>query len=291
MKKGVIYAVLAYGTWGLLPLYWSLLDGWKSEEILAYRIVWSFIFLLFVVMYQKNLQSAKRTLTQSHAFFYLLLSSLLISTNWFTYIWAVTHNHVLETSLGYYINPLISILLGTVFLKEKLNKLQIGSIFLAAIGVSIFIFHFGAIPWVAVILAASFAFYGLVKKVQKVTETTGLAIEMLLVLPLALIYLVFFTQKTVSEGISLLNFILLSLTGLFTALPYLWFAMGARRIPLSMVGFLQYIEPTLTLFLGIFFFNESFTLIHGISFFFIWSGLFLYSISFTRWGRRVSNEQ
>lgn len=287
-RKGMIYTAGAYLMWGLLPLYWKLIKRVSAEEILAHRIIWSFMFMLFVLGISKRLGQLlaewKRLLHQPKSFIFLIIASLLISINWFLYIWAVNHDHIIETSLGYYINPLISILLGMVVLKERLNFWQLFSVALAAAGVTILTVQFGSFPWVAISLAVSFGIYGLAKKTANFDAAIGLTMETLVITPLALIYLLFLqVNGSMSFGSSSLSDSLLLMgAGIATAMPLLYFAKGARLIPLSMLGFLQYISPTISLCIGVFLYHEHFTRAHMTAFFFIWTALITFSFAKTK---------
>lgn len=287
-RKGMIYTAGAYLMWGLLPLYWKLIESVAAEEILAHRIIWSFVYMLFVLGISKRLGQLlaewKRLLHQPKSFIFLIIASLLISINWFLYIWAVNHDHIIETSLGYYINPLISILLGMVVLKERLNFWQLFSVALAAAGVTILTVQFGSFPWVAISLAVSFGIYGLAKKTANFDAAIGLTMETLVITPLALIYLLFLqVNGSISFGSSSLSDSLLLMgAGIATAMPLLYFAKGARLIPLSMLGFLQYISPTISLCIGVFLYHEHFTRAHMTAFFFIWTALITFSFAKTK---------
>lgn len=287
-RKGMIYTAGAYLMWGLLPLYWKLIESVAAEEILAHRIIWSFVYMLFVLGISKRLGQLlaewKRLLHQPKSFIFLIIASLLISINWFLYIWAVNHDHIIETSLGYYINPLISILLGMVVLKERLNFWQLFSVALAAAGVTILTVQFGSFPWVAISLAVSFGIYGLAKKTANFDAAIGLTMETLVITPLALIYLLFLqVNGSMSFGSSSLSDSLLLMgAGIATAMPLLYFAKGARLIPLSMLGFLQYISPTISLCIGVFLYHEHFTRAHMTAFFFIWTALITFSFAKTK---------
>ena len=222
-----------------------------------------------------------------------MISSLIISVNWFVYIWAVNSGKVIETSLGYYINPLIVILMGTFILKERLDSLEKTSILLAAAGVLILTIQYRQFPWTALFLATSFALYGLCKKLVSVESLTALGIETLLVSPAALIYL--WTQRTELlhslTSVSPVVVTALILAGVFTALPLLWFAKAARTVTFSILGFTQYLSPTITLLLGIFIFREPFSIGNIASFGLIWSGLGLFSVVQTRKWHRVRQAQ
>ncbi|MGJ7912839.1 EamA family transporter RarD [Neobacillus sp. LXY-1] len=286
-KQGVIYAGFSYFLWGLLPIYWKLLHGVNAKEILANRVLWSFIFMLIILLFTKKwglfIKTWKGFAQNKKQMYALISASFLISINWYTYIWAVNNGHMIETSLGYYINPLVSILLGMIVLKEKLSFYQYISFGLAATGVLIITFSHGQFPWVAIILALSFGLYGLAKKMINVDSSVGLTLETLTVTPIAAIYLIILLFKgnssflTASAGTNLL----LIGAGVATAVPLLYFAKGAQKIPLSLLGFLQYIAPTLTLILGIFMYKEHFSKVQLLSFIFIWTALTIYSLSKT----------
>jgi len=287
-RLGVIQAGLSYLIWGLLPIYWELLNSVDAMEILANRMFWSFFFMLAVLFFSKKWSlfviTVKGFAKNRKQLYALALASVLISINWFTYIWAVTNGHIIDTSLGYYINPLVSILLGMAVLKEKLSLFQYVSFALAAIAVVIMTVSHGSFPWVAIILALSFALYGLAKKLINVDSSVGLTLETVVITPIAVIYMLilyshgshlFFTPHL---GI---DWLLIG-SGVVTAVPLLFFAMGAKKIPLSLLGFLQYFTPTLTLILGVFVYHEHFTPIQLVAFMFIWAALLIYSLSQTK---------
>lgn len=287
-KKGIIYAAGAYTMWGILPIYWKWVEEVPADEILAHRIVWAFVFMLIVLGVTKRFRQFigefVNLFKRPKLLMSLTIASVLISGNWFVYIWAVNHNHVIEASLGYYINPLISILLGTVVLKEKLNFWQYVAVGLAGVGVIILTVRFGSIPWVSLSLALSFGLYGLTKKLLNYDATIGLTMETMLVTPFAIIYLVMTGAHGFGSfgSISMLSTLLLIGAGIVTALPLFYFAKGTQLIPLYMVGFLQYIAPTISLILGVFVFGEHFTSTHMIAFFCIWVALFVFSIAKTK---------
>lgn len=287
-KKGIVYAAGAYMMWGILPVYWKLLDVVSAEEILAHRIIWAFLFMLFVLIvagrFREFIREFVNLFKRPKLFMSLTIASILISGNWFVYIWAVNHNHVIEASLGYYINPLVSILLGTVVLKEKLNFWQYVAVGLAFIGVMILTFRYGAIPWIALSLALTFALYGLSKKMLNYDAMIGLTMETMIVTPIALVYVFILSSKgIVSFGtVSFAATLLLMGAGVVTAIPLLYFAKGTKLIPLYMVGFLQYIAPTISLFLALFVFHEHFTAAHMTAFVFIWFALLVFSAAKTK---------
>ncbi|TCS84477.1 EamA family transporter RarD [Tepidibacillus fermentans] len=280
---GVLYGILAYTAWGLLPLYWKLLKQITAFEILAHRIVWSFVFVVVLVLISSNWIMIKKVIHDRKKILFITINAFTITLNWGTYIWAVNAGHVLETSLGYYINPLVTVLLGMVFLKEKLNNGQKIALGLAFIGVMLMTIHYGKTPWIALILASSFGFYGLIKKIVHVDSVTGLTLETAIILPFALGFILFKQWNGLGAlgNLSVFTTILLLLSGVATAIPLLWFAKSAERIELSTLGFLQYISPTITLLLGIFIFHEQFSRAHLIGFGFIWAALVIYSFSKT----------
>ncbi len=283
---GVINGIFAYMIWGILPIYWKTLDHMVAEEILAHRIFWSFVLMIFVLVCFKKgkqfLSEVKVIVAKPILAFSVVMSGILISGNWLIFIWAVNNNHVLETSLGYYINPLFSVLLGIIVLKERLSFIQVISFIMAAIGVLVLTIQYGKIPWAALLLALSFGLYGLVKKKANLSSTTGLTVETMVVTPIAIIYLISLYLDG-KGGFALFSFnttnLLLIGTGVVTAIPLLLFAEAAKRVPLSMIGFIQYISPTITLCLGIFVYHEQFTKIDFIAFSFIWLALVIYSLS------------
>ncbi|MFB5088106.1 EamA family transporter RarD [Psychrobacillus sp. PGGUH221] len=284
-KQGIVIVAIAYIFWGFMPIYWKLLLDVSSDEILASRVIWSFIFTFLVVILMKNfrvlISDLKELWKNKKAFWSLVLASYLVTGNWFTYIFAVNAGYIVQTSLGYYINPLISVLLGIIFLKEKLSRAQQLSVLIAAAGVAILTVSYGEIPWIAFILALTFAFYGLIKKSLTIDPLRGLTLETLFVLPVALIYFgyLLITDKAVFFHSSTPTMILLAFTGVATAVPLVLFAKGTKTMPLYMSGFLQYIAPTLMLVIGVFIYDETFSKIEFISFSFIWLALILFTAS------------
>ena len=280
-KLGIIYATVAYILWGFLPIYWKLVQHVPADEILAHRILWSFVFMIIIVLASGKLwpffRECKLILHDKKKLIGISAASVIISINWLTFIWAVNSEHVVQASLGYYINPLVSILLGMIVLKESLSKRQLLSFILAAIGVINLTISFGVFPWVSLVLAFSFGLYGLLKKMVDIGAMFGLTIETMIVTPLALIYLIVIPDSTLAPDMMFSGSgALLFGAGIATAIPLLLFAAGAKRIPLSMVGFLQYIAPTLMLILGVFLYDEPFTQAHLVSFLFIWVALIIY---------------
>lgn len=281
MKLGSLYTFSAYLLWGILTIYWKLLDDVSPMEILAHRIIWSFVFMIVLLLTMKQFSSFirewRKIIHNSKRFLGITAASILISTNWFIFIWAVTSGHVLQASLGYYINPLISILLGILILRERVTARQGFAFVLAAIGVLYLTFSSGIFPWISIVLALTFAAYGLLKKIIDISSLHGLTIETMLVTPIALVYLLLLPEHTFGfSPIFTSNNLLLIGGGIATAIPLLLFASGAKAIPLSMVGILQFITPTMMLVLGVFVYDEPFTMSNLIAFIFIWAALFLY---------------
>lgn len=278
---GVFYGAIAFITWGFLPIYWKLLSDIPADEILAHRIFWSFLFIGGIVLYKCGIGVLRETVRDKQNVKYVLLCAFFITVNWGLYIWAVNSGNILQSSMGYYINPLMVVLLGMTVLKEKLNKLQYLSLAFAAAGVVVMTVQFGRIPWVALLLAVTFAMYGLFKKLVKAESLVSLALETTVLMPFALGYILFklFTGQSALYSVSAGTLVILLFSGVATATPLLWFGMGSNRVKLSTMGFLQYISPTISLFLGIFLYGEKFTNTHLISFGFIWAGLVIYTLS------------
>ncbi|HPE40742.1 MAG TPA: EamA family transporter RarD [Bacteroidales bacterium] len=281
--KGILYALGAYTLWGVFPLYWHLITKVSAVEILAHRIFWSAIFMFILAWYVYKIKLIP-VLKNWKQMKYLLITGTLISANWGVYIWAVNNNHVVDASLGYYINPLINVVLGYLFLNERLNKLQRVALFMALVGVTYLTIDYGKFPVIALFLASTFAAYGLLRKKAKVDAVPALTIETALVAPLALVFLIstFITNKSTYTFSDFSTLILLLGAGPATAIPLLLFGKAAETVPLSILGFVQYLSPTLQLFIGLFICKEPFTSAHLICFSFIWFGLLLFSMSFSK---------
>ena len=273
----------AYVSWGLLPLYWKTLDLIPAFKILAHRIVWSFVFLFFLVSYRKLWPEIRKIFSVKKTRNSFLLTASLLGVNWLTYIWAVNADHVVDASLGYFINPLISVLLGVLFLKEKLNFWQKISVFLAMIGVLYMTVELGNLPWISLVLALTFGFYGFFRKKAHADSMTGLTAEMMILAPAAVlvILIININGSGVLGKVPFPTHLFLIAAGIVTVLPLLWFNYGVKRIELKTVGFLQYLSPTFQLFLGVFAFKEPFSLTHMVSFGLIWMALIIYSLSNT----------
>jgi len=286
-QSGIMYAAIAYILWGFLPFYWKLLDRVGAEEILANRVLWSFLFILLLLFLSKKWPLFIKTIqgfaTNKRQLLALVIASVLISINWFVYIWGVNSGQMVETSLGYYINPLVSVLLGVIFFNEKLSHAQIVSFILATVGVLIMTASYGSFPWIAITLAVTFGLYGMAKKLIKMDSAVGLALETMVMTPIAALYMWWFigSDNMIIAGNWGMSLLLIG-AGAATAIPLLLFAKGAQRIPLSTLGFLQYIAPTIMLFLGIFVYHETFSKSDLLAFIFIWSALSIYSVSKTK---------
>nr|WP_282450032.1 EamA family transporter RarD [Microbulbifer sp. CAU 1566] len=269
----------AFLIWGFAPLYFNLLDGISAPEILSHRSVWSFILALILLAAIGKLPDLRATLGSRKKMLTLLLSTILIGSNWLVFIWAITNQHLLDASLGYYINPLISVLLGVAVLGERLRPLQWLAVALAAVGIAYELWQFGRLPLIALFLAFTFGFYGLVRKRAPVDSLTGLAVETMYMLPVALGFL-FWTSSPTSNLLNNsweLNGLLL-LAGPITLTPLLLFNIAARRLNLSTIGFLQYLGPTLMFLLATLHYHEPFDSGKLVTFAFVWMALAFYSV-------------
>jgi len=277
-NKGVLYAIGAYLMWGLFPIYWKQLETINALQLIAHRMGWSFILLILFVLLTRQWNNFRSVAFDAKTIRIYLIAAVLISINWFTYVWAVNHNFVVETSLGYYINPLFSVLLGVIFFRERLRLVQWIPITLAAIGVIYLTVTYGSLPWIALTLAFSFGLYGMVKKTAPLNSLHGLTLETgLLFLP-ALAYLIF--CETTGQGAFLhssqLQNSMMVGAGLVTTVPLLLFSAAAPRVPLTTIGILQYINPTMQFLLGVLIYKEPFTHNDLIGFGLVWAGLILF---------------
>jgi len=277
---GVLYAVSAFIIWGFSPIYWKVLADVPAIEIIAHRVVWSFLFLLPLILLQKRLTEFIQAITAGRTLMILLSSAILVTANWLIYIWAVNNDHLLQASLGYYINPLVNVVLGMIFLKERLRIPQIIAVLLAATGVIYLTVDYGQFPWISLLLAMSFGLYGLIRKMAPVSSLVGLAVETLLLTVPSLIYLVYLESAGMGvflHGSGKIDIFLIC-SALVTAVPLLLFALGARRILLSSLGLIQYIGPSGMFLLAILVYNEPFSMPQLLTFIFIWSALIIYSV-------------
>lgn len=280
MQTGMLYAAAAYAMWGVFPLYFKSLQDIPSLEILLHRMVWSLLFVLVVLTWRKQWAWLREVMRQPRVLAGFGASALLLSSNWFIYIWAVNNGHVVDSSLGYFINPLFNVLLGFLLLRERLRPVQWAAVGLAACGVAWLTWQGGSLPWIALLLAVTFGLYGLLRKTAPLGALEGLTLETLLLFPLAAGYLAMLTMQGQNSFVDapLTTQLLLAAAGPITAIPLLLFAAGARRIPLSLLGLLQYIGPTLQLLLGVWLYGEPFDNMRLIGFALIWSALAVYSM-------------
>jgi len=280
MRIGMLYASAAYAAWGLFPLYFKSVQAVPPSQILLHRMVWSLGFVVLVLAWRRHWAWLGQAMRRPKVLAGFAASALLLSANWFTYIWAVNNGRVIDASLGYFINPLITVLLGFVLLRERLRPLQWGAVALAACGVAWLTWQNGQLPWVALMLAVSFGLYGLMRKTAPLGALEGLTLETLLLFPLALgaLAILSFEHRNSFAAAPLTQQLLLAAAGPVTAVPLLLFAAGARRIPLSMLRLLQYIAPTLQLLLGVLLYGEPFSPERAVGFLLIWSALAVYSL-------------
>ncbi|MHA6250608.1 EamA family transporter RarD [Oceanobacillus sp. CAU 1775] len=280
-KLGSLSTFSAYLIWGFLVIYWKWIDHIPAAEILAHRLIWSFVFMLILLVllrqFSSFLKETRNLFREPKKLLLITAATILITINWYLFIWAVANEHVLQASLGYYINPLVSILLGIVILRESVTWKQGVAFVLAAIGVLYLTFQSGIFPWISIVLAVSFATYGLIKKKTNLSAVHSITIETMIIAPVAILYLVFLPEQSFQVTTPFVQDNLLLIGGgIATMVPLILFSMGAKVIPLSMVGILQFITPTLMLILGVFVYNEPFSKDNLIAFAFIWTALFLY---------------
>jgi len=287
-RNGVIYAVSAYVMWGFAPIYFKLLHSVAASEILMHRIVWSSIILFIIVILSNKWRLVQALIAQPKMLLRLTMSALFLGANWFMFIWAINSDHLLDASLGYYINPLFSVALGMIFLAEKLRKWQWFAVALAIIGVVIQFIALGSLPIISFALAGSFGIYGLLRKQMHLDSFVGLLVESMLMLPIALIYWWFFVDSSTANMLhntSNLN-ITLMMAGVVTTAPLLCFTSAAKRLSLSALGFFQYIGPSLMFILAVVFFHEPLQPAKIVTFIFIWLALLIFSVDSMRARRK-----
>jgi chloramphenicol-sensitive protein RarD len=280
MRTGMLYAATAYILWGLFPLYFKALQDIPPAEIMMHRMVWSLLFMVCVLAWRKQWSWIRKVLRQPKVLAGFAASAVILSTNWFIYIWAVNSGRVIDASLGYFINPLVNVLLGFVVLRERLRPGQWAAVGLAACGVAWLTWQGGQLPWIGLMLAASFGTYGLLRKTAALGALEGLSLETLLLFPFALGYLIALTLEGRNAFLAATasSQWLLVAAGPITAIPLLLFAAGARRIPLSVLGLLQYLGPTLQLLLGVCLYHEPFSGARLAGFAAVWGALAVYSL-------------
>ncbi|MDD9179027.1 MULTISPECIES: EamA family transporter RarD [Aliivibrio] len=293
-RQGVFFALGAYTIWGIAPIYFKTISEVSPFEILSHRVIWSFFFLAGLLFLSKGWKTVSNTLKDKKKMAYLATTGLLIGTNWLIFIWAVTTNHMLNASLGYFINPIFNVMLGMVFLGERLRKLQWLAVTFAVIGVIIQLVTFGSIPIVALALACSFGFYGLLRKKVAMDAQSGLFIETLVMLPIAAVYLLFIADSPTSNFAAnpiTLNLLLVA-AGIITTVPLLCFTGAATRLKLSTLGFFQYIGPSLMFILAVGLYGEEFSADKAITFVFIWAALIVFTtdaILFRKKKKKISH--
>jgi chloramphenicol-sensitive protein RarD len=278
-RSGVIFAILAYTMWGFAPVYFKQLESLPSSDILMHRILWSAAVLVIFVFLFKQIKKFNLALGDRRVLLTLFASGLLLAGNWLLFIWAINNDRLLEASLGYYINPLLNVFLGRLFLGERLTRLQQYAVLIAIVGVGILLIAHAKLPWIALLLAGSFGIYGLIRKQVKVDSLPGLTIETLMMLPFALIYWLYFATSASSDMLNNsanLNLLLIS-AGLVTTLPLLSFTAAARRIAYSTLGFFQYIGPSLMFILATYIYAEPMDNARWWCFAFVWVALALFS--------------
>lgn len=289
MNKGYLYGIGAYLIWGFLPIYWKALHDIPAIESLSSRIVWSLVLILLLLAVRQHWRWLPPALKNRRVMLTFLLSGSILALNWATYIWAVNANHVIETSLGYFINPLVSVMLGVWFLQEKLRRGQWTAVVIAALGVLYLTLIHGSLPWIALTLAITFAIYGYIRKTAPLGALEGLTLETAWLFLPALAVLLYLQQQDqghLAQGNWQLTLLLMG-TGLITAVPLLWFSTAARLIPLSSIGLLQYIAPTCQFIIGVFLYDEPFTNAQLVGFCCIWLALLIYTTEGVRYNRRL----
>ncbi len=278
-RLGLLLAGGAFVIWGLTPIYWKLLKAISAPEILAHRIAWGFVFVAVWMTLRHRWAELAAAVRRPRTLAALLVSTVLIAINWGVFVWAVNTDRVLATSLGYYINPLVNVLLGMVVLGERLNRRQWTAVGLAVAAVALLTYQVGHLPWISLVLAFSFGTYGLLRKVVRADAVVGLTFETAALMPVAVGFLCFQEQRGVAalghQGIE--TDLLLVFAGAVTAVPLILFTLGVRRLPLSTAGLLQYLAPTCTFLLAVFVYGEPFSPVQAVSFALIWIALFIYT--------------
>jgi chloramphenicol-sensitive protein RarD len=293
MNRGVLAGIGAYTLWGLFPIYWKLLEQVPAIEILAHRMVWSLVFVAMLLTLQQEWKWLREVLRSRRTVLVYTLAAILLSFNWFTYIWAVNAGYVVESSLGYFINPLINILLGVIFLGERLRTGQEVAVLLAGAGVVYLTVSYGSLPWISLLLAFTFGLYGLIKKTARLESMHGFSLETMVMFVPALSFLLYREAAGVGAFARQgeVTTLLLVLAGPVTSIPLLLFGYSARRVPLSMLGFMQYIAPTLQFLLGVFAYHEAFPLERLVGFSIIWTALLVYTFEGVRFNRKLKSSQ
>lgn len=285
-RQGVVATLIAFTIWGLMPLYFKAVGSVSPGEIVAHRVLWSVVFLLALLALWRGFDGLRRLMAQPRLIGQLALSASLTGSNWLVFVWAISENRLIEASLGYFINPLVSILLGRLVLGERMRPLQQAAVALACAGVAWRVWQVGTLPWIALFLAITFGLYGLLRKRAPVDAINGLFVETLVTAPLAIGWLIWLASRgSLQFGQDLATDALLPLAGVLTAVPLMLFAIGAQRLPLSTIGFLQYLAPSINFVLAVFLFREPFDAGQLAGFALIWAALAVYSVDMLRASR------
>ncbi len=281
-KWGMAAGFMAYILWGILPFYWKAVGKVAPLSVLSYRVVWSFVFMLVILLiggkWSQFMAEVKEVVSNHRRLLAIVAASLLVTTNWFIFIFSVSSGKVIDASLGYYMNPLVNVVLATLFLKERLGRGELIACLLAALGVVLLAIQSGVVPWSSIAMAVTFSLYGLIKKVAAVSSMTGLTLETAIIAPFAFIYLVFLSSEGFMSFDLKLNLLLVG-AGIVTAIPLFLFAEATKNISYILVGFLQYIAPTLMLIAAVFQFNETFAVPQLLAFGLIWVGILIFTAS------------
>ena len=286
-RLGIIAGIIAYAVWGLVPVFFKQIAEVPAAEIIAHRVVWAMLLMTALIGFGRGFADAWRVARIPRQLARIALASALVIINWLTFVWGVNNDHILETSLGYFILPLFNVALGVLVLKERLRPLQWLAVLLATTGVAIEAVHAGGLPWIALVLAGTFGIYGLLRKQLPLDAASGLFLETVCMTPLALAWLAWLSvsgQNHFGGGTALLTArdLMLIATGAVTAIPLLLFAVAARRLPLSMIGFLQYLAPSIAFLLAVFVYHEPLNPVRSLAFAAIWTGLAVYSFDLFR---------
>ncbi|MGZ6878190.1 MAG: EamA family transporter RarD [Nocardioidaceae bacterium] len=286
--RGFLLGLAAYGMWGLFPLYWPLLEPAGAVEILAHRMVWSLVVMVVLVLALRRTRQLRKTVADRRTRSWLMGAAVLITINWGTYIWGVNNHHVVETSLGYFINPLVTVLMGVVLLGERLRRLQWVAVGVAAVAVLALTVEYGRPPWIALVLALSFASYGLAKKKANTGAVESLVVETAVTSPVALVYLIWLSvsggSHFTSDGTG--HTLLLATTGIVTAVPLICFGAAATRVSMTTIGLLQYVTPTIQFAIGVFVYGEPMPPMRWVGFGLVWLALALFTVETLRHRRR-----
>ncbi len=291
-RRGALAALVAFTIWGLAPLYFKAVGSVPPFEIVAHRVLWSLVFLTALLVFWRGFDGLWRLRREPRLLGLLALTSLLTGSNWLVFVWAISVDRLVEASLGYFINPLVSVLLGRLFLGERLRPLQRVAAALATLGVASRVWQVGELPWIALFLALTFGFYGLLRKRAPVDAINGLLVETAVTAPIALAWLFWVARSgELHFGTDALTDALLPLAGVLTAVPLMLFAVAARHLPLSTLGFLQYLAPSLNFLLAVFLFGEPFDAGHLVGFALIWVGLAVYTADMLKASHAITRQR